>query len=55
LNGAVAEHAGPYFASGNWWDNKAWSRQEWDTELENGVVCRLHFSNDKWEADGIYD
>jgi len=55
LNGAVAGHAGPYLASGNWWDNKAWSRQEWDAELENGGVCRFHVSNGKWEADGIYD
>jgi hypothetical protein len=55
LNGAVTGHAGPYLASGEWWDNKAWSRQEWDAELENGAVCRIHESSGKWGADGIYD
>lgn len=42
LKGAVAEKAGPYMASGNWWDEKKWSRQEWDAQLQNGVVCRFH-------------
>jgi hypothetical protein len=55
LNGTVREQAGPYLASGNWWDDKAWNRQEWDAELGNGIVCRLHTSNGNWEVDGIYD
>src|SRR6266853_1884820 len=29
-NGKVAEQRGPYLASGNWWDEKIWSRSEWD-------------------------
>jgi protein ImuB len=55
LNGAVAAKAGPYLASGNWWDDKQWSRQEWDAELEHGVLCRFHANGKTWEVDGIYD
>jgi protein ImuB len=55
LNGRVAEKAGPYAASGNWWDGKHWGRQEWDVELQPGVVCLLHQNGDNWQLDGIYD
>lgn len=55
FNGAVAANGGPYLASGNWWDDKQWGRQEWDAELENGVLCRFHANEHAWEIDGIYD
>jgi protein ImuB len=55
ITGTVAEKAGPYTASGNWWDGKHWRRQEWDVELQNGVVCRLHHNGDNWQLDGVYD
>lgn len=55
LNGAVAEKAGPYLASGDWWDTKQWTRVEWDAGLPNGSVCRLHWNGEQWELDGIYD
>jgi hypothetical protein len=54
-DGAVVAAAGPYVASGNWWDEKHWSRQEWDAELDNGVLCRFHINGQTWEVDGIYD
>src|SRR5713101_4180910 len=37
LSGKVADQSGPYFASGNWWDEKSWTRAEWDLQLEDGV------------------
>jgi hypothetical protein len=46
---------GPYKASGNWWDEQAWDRAEWDVELENGGVCQCHSSGGQWVLDGIYD
>ncbi len=52
---AVVQHDGPYLLSGNWWDEKSWSRAEWDFELENGGLCRCHESNESWQLDGIYD
>jgi len=65
ISGAVSEQRGPYRASGNWWDEKIWSRSEWDLKLENNVLVRCHQSPsslrsgaagvEKWEIDGIYD
>jgi protein ImuB len=55
IQGDVRDEKGPYTASGNWWDEKAWDRAEWDLELENGGLCQCHASGGKWELDGIYD
>ena len=55
LNGSIVNEEGPYVASGNWWNDKRWVLQEWDAELENGTVCRLHANEHRWEIDGIYD
>ena len=63
--GKLVDQRGPYLASGNWWDEKIWSRSEWDFQLENNVLVRCHQSPpslrsgvagvEKWEVDGIYD
>ena len=65
VSGAVSRQRGPYLASGNWWDEKIWSRSEWDLQLENNVLVCCHQSPpllgsgvagvEKWEVDGIYD
>lgn len=55
MSGRVAEQAGPYASSGNWWDEKAWRRVEWDVQLENGRLCRCHFDGEQWRVDGVYD
>jgi protein ImuB len=55
IQGAVRAGKGPYKASGNWWDEQAWDRAEWDVELENGGVCQCHSSGEQWALDGIYD
>src|SRR4051812_13704231 len=55
VQGAVRTEKGPYLASGNWWDEKAWDRAEWDVELENGALCQCHSSAGQWALDGIYD
>jgi protein ImuB len=36
VRGAVQDRAGPWRASGDWWD-VAWSREEWDVALAVGV------------------
>src|SRR4051794_13678015 len=46
---------GPFRASGNWWDENAWTRAEWDLQLENGTLCRCHEERGAWQVDGIYD
>jgi protein ImuB len=55
ISGAVQAEKGPYLASGNWWDENAWDRAEWDIELETGALCRCHASAGQWALDGIYD
>jgi protein ImuB len=55
VRGKVAEQRGPYLASGNWWDETAWARAEWDLQLENGSLIRCHESEGTWKINGIYD
>jgi protein ImuB len=65
ISGKVLEQRGPYFISGNWWDEKSWARAEWDLEMENGELVRVHESDPPsqsygvagrtWKVDGIYD
>jgi protein ImuB len=53
--GSIVDQAGPFLLSGNWWDEKAWARAEWDMELENGELIRAHEAEGTWKIDGIYD
>jgi protein ImuB len=55
MSGKIIEQRGPYLLSGNWWDEKAWRRAEWDLQLENGELVRVHESEGTWRIDGIYD
>ncbi len=53
----VVTCAGPWRVTGEWWDAHPWSRDEWDVELADGLVCRL--ARDRiqghWYLDGVYD
>jgi protein ImuB len=65
FRGKSVDHRGPYFLSGNWWDEKSWKRAEWDLQLENGELVRAHEApsssnygatgEGSWKVDGIYD
>ena len=59
VRGEVLAVAGPWRASGNWWEQAAWQREEWDVELSNGGVYRLfHTLNGpsrQWFVEGMYD
>ena len=55
MSGKVIDERGPYFLSGNWWDEKSWARAEWDLQLQNGELIRCHKSEGTWKVDGIYD
>jgi protein ImuB len=55
ISGKIIEQRGPYFLSGNWWDEKSWARAEWDVQLENGELVRAHESQGTWKVDGVYD
>jgi protein ImuB len=55
MSAKIIDERGPYFLSGNWWDEKSWSRAEWDLQLQNGELVRCHKSEGTWKLDGIYD
>jgi impB/mucB/samB family protein len=65
VRGQIMKQSGPFLLSGNWWDEKAWARAEWDMQLEHGELVRAHEappSSDygatgcgTWKLDGIYD
>src|SRR5437773_1784477 len=55
IAGKVVDQSGPFLFSGNWWDEKSWARAEWDMQLENGDLIRVHEDSGAWKVDGIYD
>ena len=55
VRGKIIEQRGPFLISGNWWDEKSWTRAEWDLDLEDGKLVRCHESEGTWRIDGVYD
>ena len=55
MSGKIIDERGPYFLSGNWWDEKSWRRAEWDLQLKNGELVRAHERDGVWKIDGVYD
>jgi protein ImuB len=55
MSGKIIDERGPYLLSGNWWDEKCWSRAEWDLQLQNGELVRAHERDGVWKIDGVYD
>lgn len=55
IRGQVVDERGPYLFSGNWWDEKSWTRAEWDLQLEAGELILAHESQGTWKLDGVYD
>src|SRR6266446_4412706 len=55
ISGKVVDERGPYLASGNWWDDKAWAHAEWDLQVNDGDLVRVHEAEGTWNVDGIYD
>ena len=57
--GRVEQCAGPWRASGAWWDaaGQAWDRDEWDVEFADGSVCRIFHARDNgvWFMEGVVD
>lgn len=56
VRGAVTDRAGPWRASGDWWD-AAWSREEWDVAVADAGLYRLFRDRlrDEWFLDGELD
>lgn len=55
FTGAIADARGPFFASGNWWDNSRWAREEWDVQTSDGLLLRIFRSSDGGFVEGVYD
>ncbi|MGC2625891.1 MAG: hypothetical protein WA269_03565 [Candidatus Udaeobacter sp.] len=55
MSGKIIDERGPYFLSGNWWDEKSWRLAEWDLQLQNGELVRAHERDGVWKIDGVYD
>jgi protein ImuB len=59
VQGDVLWKAGPWRASGDWWEREAWSRDEWDLALRNGDAVSfyrlVHDLLGGWFVEGTYD
>ncbi|MDT4967727.1 MAG: protein ImuB [Acidobacteriota bacterium] len=56
IRSKVVTASGPWRASGGWWTNIPWDRDEWDIELANGNLYRLCREPDgSWKIEGAYD
>jgi protein ImuB len=55
VRGKIIDQRGPFLISGNWWDEKLWTRVEWDLELEDGELVLAHENQGTWKLDGVYD
>ncbi len=53
----VVTCAGPWRASGQWWDTDPWARDEWDIALADGTLWRLAHDRitKSWPLDALYD
>ena len=56
VRGVVVDRAGPWRASGDWWD-VAWSREEWDVAVAEGGVYRIFRDRlrEEWFVEGELD
>jgi protein ImuB len=60
VQGDVLWKAGPWRASGDWWEREAWSRDEWDLALRNGDAVSFYrlvhdLLGGDWFVEGTYD
>jgi protein ImuB len=60
VQGDVLWKAGPWRASGDWWEREAWSRDEWDLALQNGEAISFYrlvhdLLGGAWFVEGTYD
>ncbi len=60
VQGDVLWKAGPWRASGDWWEREAWSRDEWDLALQSGEAVSFYrlvhdLLGGGWFVEGTYD
>ncbi len=60
VRGEIVWSAGPWRASGEWWKEEAWAREEWDIILQNETGAALYRlyrepASGQWFVEGTYD
>jgi protein ImuB len=57
VKGSVLRCAGPWKTSGEWWAATAWTREEWDVELDDGALYRIYseIPGRAWFVHAVYD
>ena len=60
IQGEVVWQAGPWRSSGDWWEQNAWARDEWDIALQTTSGITLYrlvhdLLNGRWFVEGTYD
>lgn len=55
INGVVSDIRGPFYSSGNWWDDDRWAREEWDVQTADGALYRIYQSKEGCFVEGRYD
>jgi protein ImuB len=58
--GEILWAAGPWRASGDWWEQEGWARDEWDIALQDAVGITLYrlvkdLLDGQWRIEGSYD
>jgi len=55
FKGRVVEYGGVWRGTSQWWNAAHWKLDEWDVEIETGVVYRLVYREGDWFVTGVYD
>ncbi len=55
FTGPLIDTQGPWRTSGDWWNNQAWARDEWDVQTQTGEIYRLVQQEDQWFVEGVFD
>jgi protein ImuB len=60
LRGEVVHASGPWRCSGEWWDEHAWAREEWDVAFRSErelLLYRVHrdLNSGAWSVEGEFD
>ena len=60
VRGEIVWAAGPWRASGEWWKENTWGREEWDIILQNETGAALYrlyrdTASGQWFVEGTYD
>lgn len=57
LGGLIRNTWGPWYASGDWWTQGQYDREEWDAALQNDTLFRIvrEVRSSTWFVEGIYD